>query len=112
VKAARENRRARALIAADGYYRMAEARRPQAASAAVLSRPARRGAVCVRRPVDHRDRKTPTSRSRSARSSPRRPTVDVRFVHDRMPVILNGPEAEAAWLDPRVSTRSATRTPT
>ena len=27
---------------------------------------------------------------------------DVRFVHDRMPVILDGPEAEAAWLDPGV----------
>jgi SOS response associated peptidase (SRAP) len=25
---------------------------------------------------------------------------DVRFVHDRMPVILNGSDAEAAWLDP------------
>ena len=27
---------------------------------------------------------------------------DARFVHDRMPVILDGPEAEAAWLDPGV----------
>jgi putative SOS response-associated peptidase YedK len=25
---------------------------------------------------------------------------DVRFVHNRMPVILDGPGAEAAWLDP------------
>jgi putative SOS response-associated peptidase YedK len=27
---------------------------------------------------------------------------DVRFVHDRMPVILDGPDAEAAWLNPDV----------
>jgi putative SOS response-associated peptidase YedK len=32
---------------------------------------------------------------------------DVRFVHDRMPVILDGPEAEAAWLDPGVDVDGA-----
>ena len=32
---------------------------------------------------------------------------DVRFVHDRMPVILNGSDAEAAWLDPDVDLEGA-----
>jgi putative SOS response-associated peptidase YedK len=32
---------------------------------------------------------------------------DVRFVHDRMPVIVNGSDAEAAWLDPDVELEGA-----
>jgi putative SOS response-associated peptidase YedK len=31
----------------------------------------------------------------------------VARVHDRMPVVLSGPEAEAAWLDPRLSAEEA-----
>jgi putative SOS response-associated peptidase YedK len=35
------------------------------------------------------------------------PNQLVRKVHDRMPVILSGPEAEAAWLDPKLSAEDA-----
>ncbi len=35
------------------------------------------------------------------------PNAVVRPVHDRMPAILASPEAEAAWLDPRLSTEEA-----
>src|ERR1700760_4845636 len=35
------------------------------------------------------------------------PNAVVKPVHDRMPAILSGPEAEAAWLDPRLSTEEA-----
>jgi putative SOS response-associated peptidase YedK len=32
---------------------------------------------------------------------------DVRFVHDRMPAVLDGRAAEAAWLDPTVDLDAA-----
>jgi putative SOS response-associated peptidase YedK len=35
------------------------------------------------------------------------PNEVVAKVHDRMPVILSGPEAEAAWLDPNLSAEDA-----
>src|SRR3954447_4101499 len=35
------------------------------------------------------------------------PNAVVKPVHDRMPAILSGPEAGAAWLDPRLSTEEA-----
>jgi putative SOS response-associated peptidase YedK len=36
-----------------------------------------------------------------------KPNEVVAKVHDRMPVILPGPEAEAAWLDPKLSAEDA-----
>lgn len=32
---------------------------------------------------------------------------DVRFIHNRMPVVLDGPDAEQAWLDPAVDLQGA-----
>jgi putative SOS response-associated peptidase YedK len=59
---------------------------------------AKRASVCARWAVDHRhphDAEEPVTWCSIITTTADR---EVRVVHDRMPVILDGPDAEAAWL--------------
>ena len=92
----------RCLILADGYYEWQKPEDPQAAAAAAALLAGRRRAVLVRGPLDQ------PARSRRSGAVPSCTIVTcaanelTRPIHDRMPVILAGPEAWEAWLDPAV----------
>ena len=96
--------------------RVDEGRGPEAAAPAVALHRRWRRAVRLRRALHAQG----VGRPRGARRRPdgflysatlitTTPNAVVKPVHDRMPAILPSAEAEAAWLDPRLSTRGGDR---
>jgi putative SOS response-associated peptidase YedK len=106
--------RHRCLIVADGFYEWMKAedpRQPRQPWRFTVDggEPFAFAGLCTRKEwADPDDRGVdPDGYLYSATIITTTPNAVVRPVHDRMPVILSGPDAEAAWLDPRLSTEEA-----
>jgi putative SOS response-associated peptidase YedK len=99
--------RNRALIVADGYYEWQKPEDPKQPKQPFYHRLADgqpfafAGLWTTATPKDSDDPITSCSIITTTAND------DVRFVHDRMPVILNGSDAEAAWLDLEVDLEGA-----
>ena len=96
----------RALLLADGFYEWLRSEDRQPAARAVSLHPRRRRARSRSPACGPRARST-ASRSSRRRSSRRPRTRSSRAVHDRMPVILAGPDGELAWLSPELDAAAA-----
>src|ERR1700760_340120 len=106
--------RHRCLIVADGFYEWMKAEDPKQPRQPWRftvddGAPFAFAGLCTRKEWDDPDERgvDPDGYLYSATIITTTPNAVVRPVHDRMPAILPGPEAEAAWLDPRLSTEEA-----
>src|ERR1700760_2051131 len=106
--------RHRCLIVADGFYEWLKAEDPKQPRQPWRftvdgGEPFAFAGLCTRKQWDDADERgvDPDGYLYSATIITTTPNAVVRPVHDRMPAILSGPEAEAAWLDPRLSTEEA-----
>jgi putative SOS response-associated peptidase YedK len=106
--------RHRCLIVADGFYEWLKAEDPKQPRQPWRftvdgGAPFAFAGLCTRKPWDDPDERgvDPDGYLYSATIITTTPNAVVRPVHDRMPAILSGPEAEAAWLDPRLTTEEA-----
>lgn len=106
--------RHRCLIVADGFYEWLKAEDPKQPRQPWRftvdgGEPFAFAGLCTRKPWDDSEERgvDPDGYLYSATIITTTPNAVVRPVHDRMPAILPGPEAEAAWLDPRLSTEEA-----
>jgi putative SOS response-associated peptidase YedK len=106
--------RHRCLIVADGFYEWMKAEDPKQPRQPWRftvdgGEPFAFAGLCTRKQWDDPDERgvDPDGYLYSATIITTTPNAVVRPVHDRMPAILSGPEAEAAWLDPRLTTEEA-----
>jgi putative SOS response-associated peptidase YedK len=106
--------RHRCLIVADGFYEWLKAEDPKQPRQPWRftvdgGEPFAFAGLCTRKQWDDPEERgvDPDGYLYSATIITTTPNAVVRPVHDRMPAILSGPEAEAAWLDPRLSTEEA-----
>jgi putative SOS response-associated peptidase YedK len=106
--------RHRCLIVADGFYEWMKAEDPKQPRQPWRftvdgGEPFAFAGLCTRKEwPDAEDRGAdPDGFLYSATIITTTPNAVVKPVHDRMPAILSGPEAEAAWLDPRLTTDEA-----
>ena len=106
--------RHRCLIVADGFYEWMKAEDPKQPRQPWRftvdgGAPFAFAGLCTRKEWDDPDERgvDPDGYLYSATIITTTPNAVVKPVHDRMPAILSGPEAEAAWLDPRLSTEDA-----
>jgi putative SOS response-associated peptidase YedK len=106
--------RHRCLIVADGFYEWMKAEDPKQPRQPWRftvdgGEPFAFAGLCTRKPWDDStDRGVdPDGYLYSATIITTTPNAVVKPVHDRMPAILPSTEAEAAWLDPRLSTEDA-----
>ncbi|HTT93642.1 MAG TPA: SOS response-associated peptidase [Solirubrobacterales bacterium] len=106
--------RHRCLIVADGFYEWMKAEDPKQPRRPWRftvdgGEPFAFAGLCTRKEWDDPDERgvDPDGYLYSATIITTTPNAVVKPVHDRMPAILAGPEAEAAWLDPRLTTEEA-----
>jgi putative SOS response-associated peptidase YedK len=106
--------RHRCLIVADGFYEWMKAEDPKQPRQPWRftvdgGEPFAFAGLCTRKEWDDADERgvNPDGYLYSATIITTTPNAVVRPVHDRMPAILPGAEAEAAWLDPRLTTEEA-----
>jgi putative SOS response-associated peptidase YedK len=106
--------RHRCLIVADGFYEWMKAEDPKQPRQPWRftvdgGEPFAFAGLCTRKQWDDPDERgvDPDGYLYSATIITTTPNAVVKPVHDRMPAILSGPEAEAAWLDPRLTTEEA-----
>jgi putative SOS response-associated peptidase YedK len=106
--------RHRCLIVADGFYEWMKAEDPKQPRRPWRftvdgGEPFAFAGLCTRKEWDDPEERgvDPDGYLYSATLITTTPNAVVRPVHDRMPAILPGPEAEAAWLDPRLTTEEA-----
>src|ERR1700742_1598008 len=106
--------RHRCLIVADGFYEWLKAEDPKQPRQPWRftvdgGEPFAFAGLCTRKEWDDPDERgvDPDGFLYSATLITTTPNAVVKPVHNRMPAILAGPEAEAAWLDPRLSTEEA-----
>lgn len=105
--------RHRCLIVADGFYEWMKAEDPKQPRQPWRftvdgGEPFAFAGICTRKEWDDpEDRGYDDGWLYSATIVTTTPNAVVAPVHDRMPAILPGPEAEAAWLDPRLSAEDA-----
>jgi putative SOS response-associated peptidase YedK len=106
--------RHRCLIVADGFYEWMKAEDPKQPRQPWRftvdgGEPFAFAGLCTRRPWEDAEERgvDPDGFLYSATIITTTPNAVVKPVHDRMPAILPGPEAEAAWLDPRLSAEDA-----
>jgi putative SOS response-associated peptidase YedK len=106
--------RHRCLIVADGFYEWMKAEDPKQPRQPWRftvddGAPFAFAGLCTRKEWDDPDERgvDPDGYLYSATIITTTPNAVVKPVHDRMPAILSGPEAEAAWLDPRLTTEEA-----
>ena len=105
--------RHRCLIVADGFYEWMKAEDPKQPRQPWRftvdgGEPFAFAGLCTRKEWDDpEDRGFDDGWLYSATIVTTTPNPVVAPVHDRMPAILPGPEAEAAWLDPRLSAEDA-----
>jgi putative SOS response-associated peptidase YedK len=106
--------RHRCLIVADGFYEWMKAEDPKQPRQPWRftvdgGEPFAFAGLCTRKEwADPEDRGVaPDGYLYSATIITTTPNAVVKPVHDRMPAILSGAEAETAWLDPRLSTEEA-----
>jgi putative SOS response-associated peptidase YedK len=106
--------RHRCLIVADGFYEWMKAEDPKQPRQPWRftvdgGEPFAFAGLCTRKEWDDPEERgvDPDGFLYSATLITTTPNAVVKPVHDRMPAILPGPEAEAAWLDPRLTTEEA-----
>src|SRR6188472_887251 len=106
--------RHRCLIVADGFYEWMKAEDPKQPRqpwhfTVDGGEPFALAGICTRKEWEDDGERgvDPDGFLYSATLITTTPNAVVKPVHDRMPAILSGPEAEAAWLDPRLSTEEA-----
>lgn len=106
--------RHRCLIVADGFYEWMKAEDPKQPRQPWRftvdgGAPFAFAGLCTRKEWADPDERgvDPDGYLYSATLITTTPNAVVKPVHDRMPAILPGPEAEAAWLDPRLTTEDA-----
>jgi putative SOS response-associated peptidase YedK len=106
--------RHRCLIVADGFYEWMKAEDPKQPRRPWRftvdgGEPFAFAGLCTRKEWDDPEERgvDPDGYLYSATLITTTPNAVVRPIHDRMPAILPGPEAEAAWLDPRLTTEEA-----
>ncbi|HVX31516.1 MAG TPA: SOS response-associated peptidase [Solirubrobacterales bacterium] len=106
--------RHRCLIVADGFYEWMKAEDPKQPRQPWRftvdgGEPFAFAGLCTRKEWDDPEERgvDPDGFLYSATLITTTPNAVVRPVHDRMPAILPSPEAEAAWLDPRLTTEEA-----
>jgi putative SOS response-associated peptidase YedK len=106
--------RHRCLIVADGFYEWMKAEDPKQPRQPWRftvdgGEPFAFAGLCTRKQWDDAEERgvDPDGYLYSATIITTTPNAVVKPVHDRMPAILPTPEAEAAWLDPRLSTEEA-----
>jgi putative SOS response-associated peptidase YedK len=106
--------RHRCLIVADGFYEWMKAEDPKQPRQPWRftvdgGEPFAFAGLCTRKEWPDPDERgvDPDGYLYSATIITTTPNAVVKPVHDRMPAILSGPEAEAAWLDPRLTTEEA-----
>jgi putative SOS response-associated peptidase YedK len=106
--------RHRCLIVADGFYEWMKAEDPKQPRQPWRftvdgGEPFAFAGLCTRKEWDDADERgvNPDRYLYSATIITTTPNAVVKPVHDRMPAILPSAEAEAAWLDPRLSTEEA-----
>src|ERR1700761_1277414 len=106
--------RHRCLIVADGFYEWMKAEDPKQPPQPGRfpvdgGEPFAFAGLCTRKQWDDPEERgvDPDGYLYSATIITTTPNAVARPVHDRMPAILSGPEAEAAWLDPRLTTEEA-----
>src|ERR1700742_3366300 len=106
--------RHRCLIVADGFYEWMRAEDPKQPRwpwrfTVDGGEPFAFAGLCTRKEWDDADERgvDPDGFLYSATLITTTPNAVVKPVHNRMPAILAGPEAEAAWLDPRLTTEEA-----
>lgn len=106
--------RHRCLIVADGFYEWMKAEDPKQPRQPWRftvdgGEPFAFAGLCTRKEWPDPDERgvDPDGYLYSATIITTTPNAVVKPVHDRMPAILSGPDAEAAWLDPRLSTEEA-----
>jgi putative SOS response-associated peptidase YedK len=106
--------RHRCLIVADGFYEWMKAEDPKQPRRPWRftvdgGEPFAFAGLCTRKEWDDREERgvDPDGYLYSATIITTTPNAVVRPVHDRMPAILPSAEAEAAWLDPRLTTEEA-----
>lgn len=106
--------RHRCLIVADGFYEWMKAEDPKQPRQPWRftvdgGEPFAFAGLCTRKEWNDPDERgvDPDGYLYSATIITTTPNAVVKPVHDRMPAILSGPEAEAAWLDPRLTTEEA-----
>ncbi|HVS99244.1 MAG TPA: SOS response-associated peptidase [Solirubrobacterales bacterium] len=106
--------RHRCLIVADGFYEWMKAEDPKQPRQPWRftvdgGEPFAFAGLCTRKQWDDREERgvDPDGYLYSATIITTTPNAVVKPVHDRMPAILATPEAEAAWLDPRLGTEEA-----
>jgi len=106
--------RHRCLIVADGFYEWMKAEDPKQPRQPWRftvdgGEPFAFAGLCTRKEWDDPEERgvDPDGHLYSATLITTTPNAVVKPVHDRMPAILPGPEAEAAWLDPRLTTEEA-----
>jgi putative SOS response-associated peptidase YedK len=106
--------RHRCLIVADGFYEWMKAEDPKQPRQPWRftvdgGEPFAFAGLCTRKEWDDADERgvNPDGYLYSATIITTTPNAVVKPVHDRMPAILPSAEAEAAWLDPRLTTEEA-----
>jgi putative SOS response-associated peptidase YedK len=106
--------RHRCLIVADGFYEWMKAEDPKQPRQPWRftvdgGEPFAFAGLCTRKEWDDAEERgvNPDGYLYSATIITTTPNAVVKPVHDRMPAILPSAEAEAAWLDPRLSTEEA-----
>jgi putative SOS response-associated peptidase YedK len=106
--------RHRCLIVADGFYEWMKAEDPKQPRQPWRftvdgGEPFAFAGLCTRKPWEDASERgvDPDGYLYSATIITTTPNAVVKPVHDRMPAILPSAEAEAAWLDPRLSTEEA-----
>jgi putative SOS response-associated peptidase YedK len=106
--------RHRCLIVADGFYEWMKAEDPKQPRQPWRftvdgGEPFAFAGLCTRKEWDDGEERgvDPDGYLYSATIITTTPNAVVKPVHDRMPAILPGAEAEAAWLDPRLTTEEA-----